>query len=359
MRPIYFLFLLCTTTPSAAQSKKAKDIEKVANYWADANNRHDVGALERLYAPRVLFYGKPKDVSTCISDKATFFKTNNYSIIISDIDIDFYKNGTIKCNFNKQESWKGVTRKDQAYLLLEKRGNKYLITGESDKRMDDKMGIDLQLGDKEYRKSGLFNIIIGALIVLALLITFYFVQKSRKRNRKIPMLYSQPVIGEPVQALPTFSPEILKKNDGLAFEEYIVKLFDKNYFTLLHWRGDKFIDGHYPLSNMDPDLDFRYKDTARLESFAIECKWRKDFFNNTIEIAKDRQLSNYRNYQAAKNYPVFIVLGIGGTGMHPKDVFIIPLSEIKSTILKREQLSKYYRYKKGNFFLEIPAMNLL
>ena len=35
---------------------------------------------------------------------------------------------------------------------------------------------------------------------------------------------------------------------GLAFEEFIVKCFDTNFFTVKEWRGDKQVDGVYALS---------------------------------------------------------------------------------------------------------------
>ena len=35
---------------------------------------------------------------------------------------------------------------------------------------------------------------------------------------------------------------------GLAFEEFIVKRFDTNFFTVKEWRGDKQVDGVYALS---------------------------------------------------------------------------------------------------------------
>lgn len=355
--------LLFLSLSAISQTKKQKEIEHIAYEWAAANTEHDIERLKPLYASSVVFYALAKDAATCMQEKAVFFEKNSgYSISISDLDIDFYKSGIVKCNFTKHEIWNGKARKpQQGYLLFEKKGKNYFITGESDQRMDTQRGYSPQLGAKVERSSSITYMLIGAAALLLILAIGYFVRKNVVQKRKsdsVPMLYSQPVNNETAVEIPTFTEEKLKQDNGLAFEQYIVKNFDKAYFTLLHWRGDKYIDGHYPLSNLEPDLDFMYQDTARKESFAIECKWRRGFTNNAITLAEERQLTNYRNYQAEKNYPVFIVLGVGGTGSQPEDVYIIPLNEITSPVITKERLGKYYRYKKGKFFLEIPAMRL-
>ena len=355
---LFISFLLFLATSSTfAQSKKAKDIEQLAHEWAASNNAHDIERLSKLYAPTVLFYGKSKDISSCINDKATFFKINDYKISISDIDIDFYKSGAIKCNFKKNESWKGVERNDQAYLLFEKRGREYLITGESDQRMDGKLGIDLRLGDKIYKKNNLLFIIIGFLAA-ALIVGAILFFRRRKKNEPEYKSSNEPQQHSQISEPPTFTEDMLKLDKGLTFEQFVVQKFDKRFFTLLNWRSDKFIDGHFPLSNMDPDVEFMYKDSYKQVDFAVECKWRSIYFNEGVEVAKASQLQNYRNYQNRSGYPVFIVLGVAGSPSNPADIYVIPLHEIHGNFLTKNQLAKYYRHKKGNFFLEIPGMRL-
>ncbi len=138
----------------------------------------------------------------------------------------------------------------------------------------------------------------------------------------------------------------------------MIDLFDKAYFTLHDWRSDKKTAEHYPLSNMYPDVRFLYKDSYRQVEFALECKWRRDFFNDTIEWAKEYQLKNYRDYEMQYGHPVFVILGVGGSPSQPSSVYVIPLKDINSCVFTRDYLAKYYRYKKGKFFLELPGMRL-
>lgn len=158
MWKVVFLLLIFNLLNNStySQSKKVKDIEKLVHEWAIANNRQDLEKLESLYARNVMFYGQSKNASACISDKASFFKQNNYAISISDIDVDFYERGAIKCNFTKDESWKKINRRDKAYLVFEKRSDQYLIVAEGDQRMDSKTGVDLDLGPKIYKKTSWF-----------------------------------------------------------------------------------------------------------------------------------------------------------------------------------------------------------
>jgi len=360
----YLIFILLLISLAAvAQTKKANDIEEITAKWVAANNAQDMEVLGSLYASSLNFYAINKDKATCIKEKKAFFeKYPKYSISISNLDIDFYKSGIIRCNFVKNEVWNDEARRPQlGYLLFEKEGNNYHIIAESDNRMDTQRGYVPQLGNKVQKSSNITYMLMGAGGLLLILGILYLVKKNKEQKKKlesVPMLFSQPSNADVVVKLPEFTADELKKNSGLAFEEYVVKNFDRNYFKLLHWRGDKYVDGHYPLSNMDPDLDYVYQDSSRRESFAIECKWRQDFINNSIKLGDERQLINYRNYEIEKQYPVFIVLGVGGTGSAPSEIFIIPLSEISSSVITKVWATKYKRKRTGQFFLKMPAMNL-
>ena len=72
--------------------------------------------------------------------------------------------------------------------------------------------------------------------------------------------------------------------------------FKKQFFTLLEWQGDKSHNGRYALSNMNPDMVFRYKSSKHCIHFAVECKWRNDTTNGLVEWARDYQIDNYKNF---------------------------------------------------------------
>jgi hypothetical protein len=77
------------------------------------------------------------------------------------------------------------------------------------------------------------------------------------------------------------------------------------------------------------------------EAFAIECKWRKNYFKNGIEWAQNYQIKNYKEYAEKLNIPVFVVIGVGGEPEKPEELFIVPLSKMKSNTITKSELANY------------------
>jgi len=91
-----------------------------------------------------------------------------------------------------------------------------------------------------------------------------------------------------------FDEENRKK--GNDFEKFVVQKFDRKYFALQEWRSDKYVNGIYAASNQLPDLEINFRKGNINDSFAVECKWRKGYYDNSIKWAEYYQLSNYKNY---------------------------------------------------------------
>jgi hypothetical protein len=146
---------------------------------------------------------------------------------------------------------------------------------------------------------------------------------------------------------------------GAEFEKFIVTLFDKKFFTLMEWRSDKQHNGIYAQSSMNPDMEWRFSTNYQTVHFAVECKWRKKFYDNHIQWAKDYQLSNYRKFEAERRMHVFIVIGIGGISAKPEELYIVPLQNIQTLFLDKFQLKDYKRYRPDKpFFLNVQSMVL-
>ena len=136
------------------------------------------------------------------------------------------------------------------------------------------------------------------------------------------------------------------KQKGDDFEKYVVQKFSKSYFSVLEWTGDKYVSGTYPKSNTHPDLTLKFKFKEVDTDFAVECKYRSDYYKNGVEWCTERQLGNYQAFAQEKNIKVFVVIGIAGIATAPKELYIIPLTEIKGIFLNKAFLGKY---KKDNF----------
>ncbi len=147
---------------------------------------------------------------------------------------------------------------------------------------------------------------------------------------------------------------------GREFTKLIISKFDKKYFKLKEWRSDKYENGVYPEANKYPDLEFEFTLRDTKSVFAIECKWRKNYYKNGVEWAKEYQLKNYNNFAKERNIPVFVAIGVGGTPENPDEVFIVPLGEIKDNFISQSDLKKYSKadFKDKNFFFDSKTATL-
>lgn len=139
---------------------------------------------------------------------------------------------------------------------------------------------------------------------------------------------------------------------GQDFEKFAISLFNKESFRLKEWRSDKYHNGRYAESNRYPDIVMELQLQTGEYPFAIECKWRKDFYKGSIEWATEKQIEIYNTFATERGIPVFVMIGIGGEPNAPESVYIAPLSSLKYPHAKTEYLEKFKREKsdKGCFF---------
>lgn len=124
---------------------------------------------------------------------------------------------------------------------------------------------------------------------------------------------------------------------GKLFEKYVIGLFDTdNHFSVADWTRDICEDGICPESNCNPDIVMRYRKSG--DKFALECKFRSRYYysekyhTQVIRWARLDQIENYLTYQKEQNVPVYVVIGVGNdilSGEKPKDLYCVPLNEIK------------------------------
>lgn len=140
------------------------------------------------------------------------------------------------------------------------------------------------------------------------------------------------------------------KEKGYQFEQFVVNKFDRRYFTLKEWRSDKGIDGRYAESNKNPDLEFEFHLRTVRKTFAVECKWRQNYYRGGVEWAKKGQVARYNAFATKRQIPVFVIIGVGGTPDDPNDIFVVPLKVLKYPHAKAEYLAKWKKSGNKNFF---------
>lgn len=153
--------------------------------------------------------------------------------------------------------------------------------------------------------------------------------------------------------------ETINKRKGDDFEKFIISKVPNKYWKLKTWRSDKYTDEHFPESNKYPDMEFEYKYFSYRTQFAIECKYRTNFIGGYVDICKPEKLDFYRQFQDEKEMDVYILLGVGGEPAIPKDLFLIPLSEIDSHKLHVDELDKRFKKPlKSMFFYKMDENRL-
>jgi hypothetical protein len=159
----------------------------------------------------------------------------------------------------------------------------------------------------------------------------------------VPLRLVVVFLRRPVPLSPSIASEVWRSQSD--FEKYIVRKFDKKYFTLLEWAGDKYTEGVYAKTTRHPDLKIRFKLNNEVKVFAVECKYRSGYYKNGIEWCKAHQLNGYKKFAMETRMPVFVALGVGGTADNPADLYILPVEKISDIFLSKEAL---FPFKKVN-----------
>lgn len=147
------------------------------------------------------------------------------------------------------------------------------------------------------------------------------------------------------------------KKNGDDFEKYIAHKFDKKFFRIKEWTGDKYSKGIYGENSLNPDLllEIKYPKT----NFAVECKWKKKVYKGGVEFSNPEQLKRYQKYAKEKNTPVFIAIGLGGEASEPEQLFVVPLNELKEPFLYLVQLKRFEkRDLSKNFYFDPENLTL-
>jgi hypothetical protein len=142
------------------------------------------------------------------------------------------------------------------------------------------------------------------------------------------------------------------KKSGNDFEKFIVQKFDKKYYIIKNWAGDKYVNGRFAETTPQPDLLIELKQKEGNKLFAVECKWRKNERNESFEFATNEQLDRYRKYETEHKIPVFVAIGMGGEGSAPKQLFIIPLKRLKYNFITIDYLKQFEKQIDKEFFFD-------
>ena len=144
-----------------------------------------------------------------------------------------------------------------------------------------------------------------------------------------------------------------KKKNGDDFEKFIVQKFDRKAFRLKGWAGDKYVNGIYADTTSQPDLHLSFNFGKQKGEFSVECKWRQKLSEKGIEFANVAQFNRYREFEQQQKHPVFIAIGVGGSGQAPEQLFLVPLKNLRSNFIPLEILKNYSKTVDSKFFYDV------
>ncbi len=133
----------------------------------------------------------------------------------------------------------------------------------------------------------------------------------------------------------------ISKTDGTVkgdvFEDFArKKLFPKKRYKLIH-RSPSYDKKDFNESLLLPDFIFGIEDF----SFAVETKYRKSLNDEgCLSFCTGlKQLERYKQFEKNEGYPVFILIGLGGSPYSPSELFLLPASKLFNHQLPPDQLS--------------------
>jgi hypothetical protein len=107
------------STAPATSLSPTEDARRIVSEWSDAIDRHDLGALEGLYAEQVRFYGKELSRSAVLQSKKAALTTDAFrQQIVGDIEVTPREDGRIVAGFVKRSGVNGKTSDIRAKLVV-------------------------------------------------------------------------------------------------------------------------------------------------------------------------------------------------------------------------------------------------
>ena len=144
------------------------------------------------------------------------------------------------------------------------------------------------------------------------------------------------------------------KEKGDLFEKYIVQKFNPKYFKIKEWRSDKYVNGIYAQSNSNPDLEIEFRLGDFTTCFAVECKWRQNLSRNkSFQLGEEWKMEKYRNFNKKRGIQVYFALGLDGTPDDPRNLYLIPLSEVEANFVSYDLLVAFVKPKHSLFYFSV------
>ena len=156
---------------------------------------------------------------------------------------------------------------------------------------------------------------------------------------------------------PKLGADRLERNK--AFEEFLLKKFDKRTFKVLERNGlfDQTVDKEHNVVT-HPALVMSVGRTDTPVSLGLECKWVAHKPEHGLVCAGKTVLARAKVFERETNIPVFLIVAVAGTPEQPEHLYVIPARDITSNHLRNDQLIHYEKDMDETFHFDRKQLKL-
>jgi hypothetical protein len=389
-----------------------RELLDVVKKWNYANNSRSAETFREVYADKLVFYTQYLTESKCIALKQSLFEKNPdfKQKIVSDPSFTAMTSGVIKSEFVKEVFQKGRWRKYPSYLLITYERGGYFIVGESDSETDRRLKYKPALGkpmdipqskavepiaghqqktdtqtvpvdtslarisdssfsiaadrtgpdtaaasddstlitavQKEVLSDEAVAVpkkyvyfLIGFLLLTAILVLLS--RPKRKTKSKI------------VRKIERESPAVRNEK---AFEGFLTALFDPLYFTVRSHARQRVYAGNFAANEFMPSLDVEFHNKDSHVRLAVHCIFIAQTSRELLSFSPN-QINRYHEFEETSGAEVYIVLGLEGDPSDPKELYLIPHTELRAGNMGYQDLQPFRKY--GMFFYNATRRRLL
>lgn len=129
---------------------------------------------------------------------------------------------------------------------------------------------------------------------------------------------------------------------GEEFENFVENnSFSKKDFTLIHRTSNKTQNKERFAENTKLP-DFKFRSLKNLKEFYVEAKYRSKYDTNSqLDLLNESQFDRFNSLEYKENIPVYIIIGLAGEPDNPKNIFLVPLKDLKNGKVTETFINKY------------------
>lgn len=185
-------------------------------------------------------------------------------------------------------------------------------------------------------------VFIGVLVFGSIVILLTSVG-SRKRKRRAAQLANPD------------NHDHYSRDASVVFEKFVMHLFDPLYFRAFRTRHQTILANGPGENEGYPELEFEFSHKENRVRFAIESIYISELKHRDIQIASPQQVKAYSQLDE-DDHDLYLVVGIGGAPDDPKEMYLIPVKDIRSPFITYPDLQRYRKY--GMFFYSAENQRL-